>query len=360
LLQGGDLKGALEKLRTARGHIPRDVPDKAPTIDRDLFLLTLALSQIELGGSEDDALSKLKLSWKEDALSNELRQTLELIKAPEARVWAMREVASRLLEKGQPRLAIGLASRVNDIVVAGRKPMESQIIALAVATDDKNLLEGDQLPKAPEPGKESKDASARIGYAEGYARKERFKDALDIAAAPGPLRDKLEAYVGTAAVILSKGYGKAAAEEAKPFLEDALKTAKAMSVAAAQKKGPAPSPWLVLHLIRLGSHVEALKEEVEKLPASLPAEFRRRAELELFLAKCDVAKEPVSLPAAEEFGKDEVSIALALEAAARQHSWCGESEEVVQHTAEGEIARYRLLAKLGLALGQHFRRNDER
>jgi hypothetical protein len=344
-LAGGYPYKALLEFQTARGHLNTEPTDKGAAIERDMALIELLLAQSELGGTDDEKMSKVKLSWKDEMLK-ELKQTLGLIKSSEARVWALRELSTRLLEKDQSMLAIQLASDA-----------KTQVIAVAVKTDQKKLLE--QQPKEPDPAKEPIDHVARVGYAEGYARKgkESLAQAQALAQAKGPARDQLEALVGVAAVLTSMNKHKVP-DEAKPILEEALKAADAAISAGAQKQAAPPAPWVLLQLLRLASRVDELKpdELTKRLGPGLPPEFRPRAALEVYLARCDKATEYLRPPEVEEFGKNDTVIALAFEATARQNAWFSQSADLLESTKEGPNARYRLMVNLGHYLGQTYGR----
>src|SRR5581483_5688375 len=125
---------------------------------------------------------------------------------------------------------------------------------------------------------------------------------------------------------------------------------------ATQRKGSPPPPWAVLQLVRLAARVGGLPDDdLQKLREALPPEFRRRAALELFLARCAQENKEALRPPVDELGKDkdETTLGLAFEAAARQNAVYGQNE-VAEMTAEGEYARFRPLVKVGLALGQRF------
>jgi hypothetical protein len=347
--RGYPIKASKEFMK-ARARMPRDPGPQEPTVDRDLFLGELAMVQVELGGSESEVIAKDKLPWS-DAYK-EIGQTLDLIKAPEARALALRQVMTRLLDRDQATLAIGLAGKL----YGSGGPLVSQNIAIALARDEKKMLE--ELPKEPKPAevKEVTDLVARVGYAEGYARKGKLDEAMELARANGPARDKLEACVGVAAVILASGKGKEAADKARPFVDEGLKAADAFTQAVAQKKAY-PAPWLLLQILRQGARLEVRsKEDLDKLADALPADFQARGKLELFAARCENAKDALEPPRADELKKDETAQALSFQVAGWQNGRLGSYDDLLQRTAEGEEARFRPPAKLGVALGQRGQR----
>ncbi len=146
---------------------------EADAINEQLLLVDLALAQIELGGNDDEVIGKTRLPWGD--IRKELQTTLEKIVAPEAQEMAMREIASRLIEKKQPDLALMLAGSLSGEDAFGRRPpVYSQKIALQFSSDQKPDAE---MP--PANAKEDyKNAPVRSGYAEGHARKGDFDAAF--------------------------------------------------------------------------------------------------------------------------------------------------------------------------------------
>jgi len=274
------------------------------SIHKQMFLIDLALAQIELAGSEDDAIAKDKLRLK-DAYE-EIIQTLTVKTIhPETQMIAVREVATRLLELNQPEMANNLAGRLGNADQTGKRPLiAAQQIALLKMKDDKTMLAG--FGKTPDPekekGKDYFDATLRVGYAEGYARLGNYAEALALVQMRGPAKDRLEAALGVAAVALTTKKNKA---EASKFVKEAIAIAKGP---------PAPSPWQRLQLIRLAARTDdetAAKEMIN----TLPPPFKVRAQLEMFIAHCENATGPVAADALPEINaaddKEGVTLALA-------------------------------------------------
>ncbi len=65
-------------------------PGAPSSVERDLFLGELAVTVTELGGSDDEDCAKEKYDWKGTEMRTVLQTILESIRAPEARLIAMR------------------------------------------------------------------------------------------------------------------------------------------------------------------------------------------------------------------------------------------------------------------------------
>ena len=76
------------------------------SVEVDFFLIDVAMTQIELGGSEDEIMSRERIGWPE--VQRDVSQTLESV-SDEARGLALRLVGTRLADKKQMSLAIGIA-----------------------------------------------------------------------------------------------------------------------------------------------------------------------------------------------------------------------------------------------------------
>src|SRR5439155_22729022 len=89
---------------------------KATWPERDAMLADLALVQLDLGGDKSEAGKGRALEWG-DAVGT-VRQSLEQIHAPEARIDALRQVMRTLVAKGQARAARSLAGRLGGTATA--------------------------------------------------------------------------------------------------------------------------------------------------------------------------------------------------------------------------------------------------
>ena len=291
--------------------------NKNPAVNEQLFRIDIALAQVELGGDGDDVLRKNKLEWKD--VRDELANTFGKIDGPEVQVIALREIGGRLLQKKQAGLAIGLAAALSNSEIPGKNPapFRQQIAMLCAMPDHEEKLS--KIVKKPDPAtlKELQDAHARVGYAEGLACKDDYINALAIAQIPGPPKDKLEACLGVAAIARQR---KNKDETAK-FVKVALSLVK-------EVKEPSSSwPWQQLQLVKLAACTEDA-EAIKDIVKSLPAPFKLRAQLEIFLALCEKSSGEVSadtLQEIEAIDKEGITLALAWMALAQHNARQGAS-----------------------------------
>ncbi len=355
-LQDGKRQKALESFLGSRSLLAGETPAKTVAVDSDLFLLELALAQLQLGGAGDDILTKSRFNWKEEVLE-EVQKTLKTIKSPDVRQMALRDVTTQLLDKGQNEVALSLAgAMVNQAVIEGSKrpAILAQQIALQYRLDQKDL---EKQYKIPDPAKEAVgDAVTRSGYAEGYARKGMFKEALDLAAAKGTSRDRLEAALGAAAIAFDDPKTRS---EAAPLLQAAFDAAK-----EPQKE---VQPWQALKLHELGLRSDMI-EPAKELPGKMRPEFKQRAQLDAFLARCAKATGPVSsddFSELEATDKEGTTLALAWHALARHNARvAGKSVNDIKESLEArqvvmspeQMDRARPMAHAGAVLGALERR----
>lgn len=319
------LREGAGKAEIARRHllgalslVESEISDnKNPAVNVQLFRIDLALAQVELGGDGDDVLRKNKLEWKDvrDALAN----TLSKIEGPEVQVMALREVGTRLFQKKQERLAIGLAAALSNSETPGKHPapFRQQIAMLYVLPDHEEML--NKIVKKPDPAslKELQDGHTRVGCAEGLAYKDDYITAFAIAQIPGPPKDQLEACLGVAAI----AWQHKNKDEAAKFVKAALSLVKDV-------KEPSSSwSWQQLQLVKLAACTEDA-EAIKDIVKSLPAPFKLRAQLEIFLALCETSTGEVSADALQEIeaiDKEGITLALAWKALAQHNARHGAS-----------------------------------
>ena len=285
-----------------------DATGKESAVNEPFVLMDLAFSQIELGGTEDEAVRKEKQKW--DDVRGIMKSTLQEIPTPEAQVIALRELGTRLIDRDQKSLAWQLAGNLaNFDANAKTLPVTyRQQIALILASGSAEAQQS--LPKEPDlTGKEELNANLRVGFAEGYARKGDFEKAETFAKAKGYANDRFDACMGVSSVALLDPRHKA---EADRFFKAAL--------AISKEKGATPTPWEQLQMVRLAARLEdvdSVKEVVEKLPAP----FKLRAQLEIFLAKCEKSTatpdDLADLEANDKTDKEATTLGLAWAAFAR-------------------------------------------
>jgi hypothetical protein len=352
---------------------------------RDLLLLDLALTQVELGGDKAADLQGTRLDW--DKLSNQLRQTLRLLSASEARAEAIRLVGRKLIQHGQPRYVVLLPKQVNadkdlteltalaalELIRAGeleaakalaapllkpyetptgkkenpgkRPPLLPNVIALAVALDVKIDTESISVP-APPAALKDPFPELRLGYALGLAAQGKWAQAQEIAATPGNAALRFQALVEVAEAgtgnqesgIKSQGAGNGG---------DIVR--KALQIWQEELQKSPISPWLLLRLVRIASRA-GLSNEVGRVVEAIPdPDLQNRARLEI--TKAQLAAQ--NGPALETFEKEdkEPRNALSLEAICRHNSRYGSSSELI-HDIEQWDPRVRPFGYIGVALGR--------
>jgi hypothetical protein len=250
-----------------------------------------------------------------------------------------------MLERKQLERAWVLAGTWSDKDQAGKFPIAyRQQIALTYWNGKQDTLE----IKLPDLAtlKELSDANARVGYAEGFARKGEYDKVaaiLQLKGVPEDPKDYLESYLGVAAIAMQDPKNK---EEADKALKECMKI-------ILSSKDFQRSPWLMLHTVTLGSRLwepasnpsewEELKQVIERLDKEFKQKeevgpFKMRAHLEIFLAKCDKATGPVALDDDPDFqfletkDKDGTTLALAWFAVAQQHARKGKSGKQIQQS----------------------------
>jgi LSD1 subclass zinc finger protein len=284
-------------------------------VNEQLFLIELALSQIELGGDEKEVIAEKRIEW--DQVREDLAATLGRIREPEVQAIALREVGTRLFEKNQKELAIGLSATLSNQDKKGRPiPFRQQIaLRFAMPGGAANLK---QIAKEPDlnNAKDLADPHIRVGYAEGYARSGDFELALKLAGKPGPAKDRLDAFLGIGAIAWQQKNKEQATEcftAAMPLVKDSSTT-----------------DWQKLQVVQLAARIEKA-DEVKDLLKSMKEPFRLRAHLEIVLAVCERSTGEVSTDALQELeaadAKDGTTLALAWMALARHNASKGTSRD---------------------------------
>ena len=328
---------ALEPLKQALACAQPPGKDvKGPMVEQDLFLIDLALTITEVGGTEAEEIAKEKHQWS--SLREVLGQVLRKIDSLEARAMAMRTLATRLLEKDQYALALGLAAEVGNKVSGRLPPAASQLVVLLLYTNNPV----DKLAKAPSKD-EIPDLLSRMGFAEFHARKGRYDKAFEIAGAKGNPADRVEACIGVAQVILSKGKD-ANIDEATKFTDAAFEIIR--------ETQPKLSPWVTLQAIRAGVRMKP-KADVNRLieHKQFPVEFRPRALLEIALADIEQATTPpdeIVLKDLSDTYETSPCVEFGWEALARQNGRMGNGGSFVEQNSN---PRFRAMIRAGATLG---------
>jgi hypothetical protein len=259
--------------------------------ERDAALADLAVAMVELGGNNDETRDGLRLNWEE--CLRRVRAALTAIHSPDARFEAYRNVAARLVERGQKEAALALASTAfadsPGLKAAARARFALDFLdepAMTKAYDElAKEYEGKDRPplaadvvtlavklgkKPPAPGKLlEEDENYRIGEAEGLARGGKLQDArAKELVAPTP-RLKLRALVAT---------GSATAEGAKDFAKACNVGTKELPESSRDRES-----WVLLRLVRLAGRAGIPELELTKVADLIPDPgLRARARLELF------------------------------------------------------------------------------
>src|SRR5262249_20189958 len=160
-------------------------------------------SQIDLGGDEDQFRAKARIEWNKGDRNvlQELTRTLNHIKAPEARVIAVRELSSELIARKKKELAFNVASSQSAEGAKGAaSPVLPQLIALRLAYGGE-MKGSPVLIKPPDP-KLPLELPTRLAYSEGHARKGDYEEAMNLLVPP-PKPDQRQACIGVACVLLT-------------------------------------------------------------------------------------------------------------------------------------------------------------
>ena len=294
------LQGAMVNFQIAK--------DK-PAINEQLFLIEVALAQIELGGEGDDLFENRsrRIPWND--VRGELNNTLVKIQTPEVRVYALRQVCTRLMEKRQPEVARSMAgtlSLIDSETMTYPMPYRQQIALLYSCEKLDDLKD----VKEPDSTKELSDVHLRVGFTEGYVRKGMFTEAFALAQCKGPAMDRVEANLSAATASLANK------TESARFFDEARELA--------EKNKLTLSPWQQLEYVKLAIRLDKTATVTEVLDTlkKEPA-FKLRAHLEIFLAACEKSTGPVNvddLQDLETADTDGTTLALAWLALAQRNT----------------------------------------
>lgn len=321
---------ALDNFRKARNE------PNAPAIENDLFLTKLALSLLELGGTEEQTIAKARLEWKTD-VKKQLDQTVTAIASQEGRLICLREINTQLLARGQTELASGLANPF--VTDPKNSPYMAQVFAVLYVTNPKVA---DGLPlKMPDLDKGPVDSIPRLAFVEGLARKGDYPKALALAQAKGLAEHRMDSCLAAAAIARADSK-----EKETPFLEEAFKISEEMKA-----KKDRPSNWQLVYLAQVAAGTSAsdkAKVEVKQIES---VSTRSLAQLYLLSGQWSVSgsrAEPASLDELDE--KDGSIRALAWEELARHNARIGAGK------TETTDENYKPMVFLGAALGEKDRK----
>jgi hypothetical protein len=286
---------------------------------RDLLLISIGRTMVELGGDPADVTQGKRMAWQE--IANDLRRTVEAINAPEARVIAVRELGQDLAVRGQAPLAetvaqtvkinfprdrgemralVGLAllgagdrdkaagleadllkpfgPRLKDAKLAGPLPGPN-LLALIVA-----LGHGDQAQRLAratfeESVQKEQYPEIRFGYSQGLAHHGDWEQARQTAAAPGPAALRLEALAALAGIAMAAGQ-RAEAKKNSQFARDI-----AVELLPTDA-GKTLSPWLLWRLVRAAAWTGLPENDLQPIMDAISnTELRDAARLEIVRAQ---------------------------------------------------------------------------
>jgi tetratricopeptide (TPR) repeat protein len=283
-LKQGRRKEALEAYLQARALA--DAEAKTDPIGHDLFLLSLALDQVNLSGSDDDVLHHRRYDWEKVLL--ELKDTVEKIRSADAQGWTARLLGTRLAAAGKPEMGVQLARGSRD---PAKDPKVKMLqVALILATNDADNIKFAHELLPPPSASRPLDFLTRAAYAEGFARQGKLDDALKLVKERGGPFDRLEAAL---AVIWALGDDP---KGIAPFVEEAVK-------AAGELKQSVPT-WHALQLLRVSAFAPIDEKVLANLVDSLPARLRERGQLEALRAAWRRTQQPAEATPIRAFRDD--------------------------------------------------------
>jgi hypothetical protein len=373
-----------EGTKEARDHFQQArklLSDAKISAEREQQLAELALAQIELGGDQDQAVNGLCLKW--DDMAGEVRQTLQQIRDPAARAYALRKVSRKLIEKNQSNRIVPLAQQLNaprnalapDPKAPIQGPPEDAPELYAVAglecfraglADDARVLalKGRDMYKEdgaqpvpplsaslvalcrvldvepPNPGKGVDDQpNVLIGSAQAIALKGEAERARHLATTEIELAEtRLKALVAIAG-----------APKDKPFV-DAVNDALVLAEARLQDQRGL-SPWLLLELIEYASSVEVIETRLEALIKLIPdADLSGLAGLVVLRDKLARTSDKADLAWAEIVNKNSAAYGLAHLEIARHNA---KRKAISIKDVDSWDAPLKPFGYLGIALGRH-------
>jgi hypothetical protein len=368
-LAAGDAEKARNHFQEARAAVP--AKEATSLSERDLLLVDLLLSQVELGGDKVDIGKGARLKW-ETAL-HEIRQTWQNLGATEARIIALRALTRRLLEKGQeppvrfasqftedaPQL---LAVVAMECVQSNKQLAESlakQAVALVPKPTPKPGEEGTKRPPpapvtallvalrknaeaiAPLPEVDIPETATLLGYVEGWARRGELGEARKRARDAHFAVDRLQALVVVAEVAL----GGKQTDAARSDLDICLKLANG------ELKGKQMSSWLLYRLVQLCAQCGIGDSAVAVASNIADAGLRGRAQLEIFRARLARSGSSVDDSVADIVDKSSPAHGLALEDLARHKTEIASFAAAKKIVDSWDPPKERPLGEIGIALG---------
>jgi hypothetical protein len=371
----GSAEAARSHFQQARAAILQ--PAAIDPLEREAFLIELALAQVDLGGEKPEIENETRISWEE--AQKEIRQTLQNLLSPEGRGEAVRRVTRKLLAKNQGMRAGAMASlfpeQVSELLaVAGLELLRAKQEQLAETLADQ-ALQNIALPVPPqgiEPkpsavsgapslialwlalGKPDKAAAVAppaeagkgqdfnilIGNIEALAFQGKWEQARERLRGVTAPEERLPALLALTAA--AEDNGQAAA--VRPELEAAL------SLVETEGKDRPIAPWQLVRLARAA--VNAGLEERTVAVARLVPDLATggRMQLEILRRRLAASKERADDSWTQLVDANTPAHPQALEMLARHNSRQG-AGTAMQRTIEGWDEKHQPFGYLGVALG---------
>jgi hypothetical protein len=305
----------------------------------DAMLIELALAQVGLAGGPEQVGERKRLSWKDTG--NELRSTLQAIRAPEAQAEGLRRVTRKLVEKGQAELAEALAAHLG----GGPGPLAIVGLEFLRAGDTERAQKVlERMPRRPEKAKGAKDEPATpltadaVAFLVAQGREKDIPDPKNLKEADQ--KDMVQAGRAAGLAWLKrpdeayKEAGKARAAawrlEALVAIADApgddaaVKAAVEAAADQAEKSfGTRGAPaWPVLRLVPIGLRVGVAEDALLALAARVSGKDRVRGWAQLPVCRARLAREggPADPSLADPVEKGTLAHGLALVELARHNA----------------------------------------
>jgi hypothetical protein len=307
---------------------------------REIILMELALTQIEMGGSNEEARLGQALKW--DDVQRELHGILLAMRSHEAKRELLRQLARRLTEKKQPERALTLAQaeaifptppeRADaigivgiELVQAGQKDFAAKAAdavaqVYAAATEEEGPaavasavtllhLTGRKPLEIPA-GAPEKEFAERVGKVEALAREGKLEEA----------RKLVEASKDPEVIFLSRVALAAALVDASS--PEAEKEARPAAQLAAERLKVQPLlTWTALRLVQVGIRAGLSEGEYKPLLQAMPdRQLSGYGQLLILRGKLAASKQIVERSALDDFEANAFARLLAAEALARHNT----------------------------------------
>jgi hypothetical protein len=305
--------------------------------ERDAALVELALAVLELGGTGDDVLNELRISW--DETQKMLRAILSLM-GSEGRLETLRVVSRTLLAKGQADRVLPLAGQVFPSPEANKAEAAAAVglVFLAAGDDDRAGKAADQVlslfdakspppvrpsvvalalalkKPAPKAGKpENERADHFVGTVEGLARQEKWEQARTEAK-----KDQFDAPIHFRALV---GVAAAAVDAKSPDAARDVNAALDFLNDKVRDRDRSELSWTLRRLMDLGQRAGIAEDRLRELASAIadPA-LRGRAQLIVFRTRLAHSKDAAEEGAAEQAVARSVGQFLAFQALARHNT----------------------------------------